>query len=59
MTTETNNPGYPSVNLNLNVRGLTPSTALAINELIAQGRDIFKFGLGQSRSPCRAPSSRR
>ena len=63
MTTETNNPGYPSVNLNLNVRGLTLSTTLAINELsaelIAQGRDIFKFGLGQSRSPCRAPSSRR
>ncbi|TDI47928.1 MAG: aminotransferase class I/II-fold pyridoxal phosphate-dependent enzyme [Acidobacteria bacterium] len=58
MTTETNNPGktsYPSVNLNLNVRGLTPSATLAINELsaelIAQGRDIFKFGLGQSPFP--------
>jgi len=62
MTSETNNSGntgYPSVNLNLNVRGLTPSTTLAINELsaklIEQGRDIIKFGLGQSPFPVPRP----
>ena len=62
MTSETNNTGntdYPSVNLNLNVRGLTPSTTLAINELsaelIEQGRDIIKFGLGQSPFPVPRP----
>ncbi len=45
----------PSVNLNLNVRGLLPSATLAINErsaeLIASGRDIIKLGLGQSPFP--------
>ena len=59
MTSENNNTGYPSVNLNLNVRGLTPSTTLAINELsaelIEQGRDIIKFGLGQSPFPVPRP----
>ncbi len=49
----------PSVNLNLNVRGLKPSATLAINELsaelIAQGREIIKFGLGQSPFPVAAP----
>ncbi len=43
------------VNLNLNVRGLTPSATLAINEqsnkLIKSGRKIFKLGLGQSPFP--------
>ena len=49
----------PSINLNLNVRGLKPSATLAINELsaelIAEGRDIIKFGLGQSPFPVAAP----
>lgn len=45
----------PDVNLNLNVRGLKPSATLAINEksneLIAQGRTVYKLGLGQSPFP--------
>lgn len=48
-----------SINLNLNVRGLTPSATLAINEksadLIAQGREIFRLGLGQSPFPVPGP----
>lgn len=44
-----------NVNLNLNVRGLSPSATLAINEhsneLIAQGRTVYKLGLGQSPFP--------
>lgn len=44
-----------AVNLNLNVRGLSPSSTLAINErsnqLIKQGRNIYKLGLGQSPFP--------
>lgn len=44
-----------AVNLNLNVRGLAPSSTLAINErsnqLIKQGRTIYKLGLGQSPFP--------
>lgn len=44
-----------AVNLNLNVRGLSPSSTLAINErsnqLIKQGRTIYKLGLGQSPFP--------
>lgn len=52
-------PVAPSVNLNLNVRGLSPSVTLAINELsqrLAQeGRDIFKLGLGQSPFPIPTP----
>ena len=43
------------VNLNLNVRGLAPSSTLAINEksnaLKATGMEIFKLGLGQSPFP--------
>lgn len=54
-TRDTQNALVPSVNLNLNVRGLTPSATLAINErsaeLIAQGRDVIKLGLGQSPFP--------
>ena len=46
---------YPTVNLNLNVRGLTPSATLAINErsaeLVEQGREVFRLGLGQSPFP--------
>ncbi|MBN2611639.1 MAG: pyridoxal phosphate-dependent aminotransferase [Bacteroidales bacterium] len=43
------------INLNLNVRGLSPSATLAINEqcnrLIKQGKKIYKLGLGQSPFP--------
>jgi aspartate aminotransferase len=43
------------VNLNLNVRGLEPSATLAINErsrqLIKEGREVFRLGLGQSPFP--------
>ncbi len=43
------------VNLNLNVRGLSPSATLAINEhsnsLIKEGKRVFKLGLGQSPFP--------
>jgi len=43
------------VHLNLNVRGMAPSATVAINELsdelLAQGRKIFKLGLGQSPFP--------
>ncbi|HAP58348.1 MAG TPA: aspartate aminotransferase [Cytophagales bacterium] len=44
-----------SKNLNLNVRGLQPSATLAINEqsnaLIAEGKQVYKLGLGQSPFP--------
>jgi len=43
------------VSLNLNVRGLTESATLAINnqskQLISQGKHVFKLGLGQSPFP--------
>lgn len=43
------------VNLNLNVRGLAPSATLAINEksaeLRAQGKPVYRLGLGQSPFP--------
>ena len=49
----------PTVHLNLNVRGLSPSATLAINErsalLIQDGRRIFKLGLGQSPFPVPEP----
>ncbi len=42
-------------NLNLNVRGLKPSSTLAINErcnqLISEGKKVYKYGLGQSPFP--------
>lgn len=45
----------PSIDLNLNVRGLGQSATLAVNELAAelvrQGRTVFKLGLGQSPFP--------
>jgi aspartate aminotransferase len=48
-------PGSPEVYLNLNVRGLSPSATLAINErsrrLADAGRDIYRLGLGQSPFP--------
>lgn len=43
------------MSLNLNVRGLPVSATLAINEksnkLLAEGKQIYKFGLGQSPFP--------
>ena len=43
------------VNLNLNVRGLNQSATLVINErsnqLIQQGKTVYKLGLGQSPFP--------
>lgn len=54
-TRDTKNDVAPFVNLNLNVRGLLPSATLAINErsaeLVAEGRDVIKLGLGQSPFP--------
>ena len=45
----------PDKNLNLYVRGMKSSATVAINErsdaLKAEGRDIIKFGLGQSPFP--------
>jgi aspartate aminotransferase len=45
----------PGMNLNLRVRGLGKSPTVAINErsdqLRAEGRDIYKLGLGQSPFP--------
>ncbi|RUO24023.1 aspartate aminotransferase [Aliidiomarina minuta] len=45
----------PAVQINLNVRGMKPSATVAINErsaaLQAQGREVFKLGLGQSPFP--------
>lgn len=45
--------------LNLNVRGMGPSATVAINEhsnaLIAEGRRIYKLGLGQSPFPVPRP----
>ena len=49
----------PDVHLNLNVRGLSPSSTLAINErsdaLRRRGRRIYKLGLGQSPFPVPDP----
>ena len=49
----------PEVHLNLNVRGMTPSATVAINErcdeLLRQNRRIFKLGLGQSPFPVPEP----
>jgi len=49
----------PAVNLNLNVRGMTPSATVAINErcdeLRRQNRKIYKLGLGQSPFPVPGP----
>ena len=44
-----------AIHLNLNVRGLATSATLAINEkseeIIAQGKPVFRLGLGQSPFP--------
>jgi len=49
----------PDVNLNLNVRGLPVSATLEINErsnfLRAEGKKIYKLGLGQSPFPVPQP----
>jgi len=49
----------PKVNLNLNVRGLARSATLRINELsnelISQGQNVYKLGLGQSPFPVPKP----
>lgn len=49
----------PSVQLNLNVRGLRPSATMAIqarcDELRREGRNIFRLGLGQSPFPVPQP----
>jgi aspartate aminotransferase len=49
----------PEVHLNLNVRGLTQSATLAINERSAalrrEGRQVFRMGLGQSPFPVPEP----
>jgi len=51
--THNQNPFH--INLNLNVRGLEPSATLAINEksrqLIREGKEVFRLGLGQSPFP--------
>lgn len=51
--------GTPYTHLNLNVRGMKPSATVAINErsndLIAQGRTVYKLGLGQSPFPVAPP----
>ncbi len=50
-----NQPRSPEVYLNLNVRGMGNSATLAINEhskrLQAQGRQVYRLGLGQSPFP--------
>ena len=50
---------FPDVHLNLNVRGLSQSATLAINErcaeLHAQGKEVFRLGLGQSPFPVAGP----
>ncbi len=55
-----NNKNYShQINLNLNVRGLPQSATLMINEksnqLISEGRKIYKLGLGQSPFPVPEP----
>jgi aspartate aminotransferase len=49
----------PTVQINLNIRGMKPSPTVAINErcneMLAQGREVFKLGLGQSPFPVPEP----
>jgi aspartate aminotransferase len=51
--------GQHEVHLNLNVRGLPVSATLGINEesnrLLAEGKQIYKLGLGQSPFPVPGP----
>ena len=47
------------VHINLNVRGMSPSATVAINErcneLLEKGLEIYKLGLGQSPFPVPEP----
>lgn len=58
-TTRNRRHNGPEVHLNLNVRGMGQSATLAINErsadLAAAGRQVYRFGLGQSPFPVPAP----
>lgn len=53
--THGNRTNAPTIHLNPNIKGLTPSATLAINEAIAelirQGQHILNLGLGQSPFP--------
>lgn len=55
----TDTPLSPEIHLNLNVRGMRPSATVAINErcnaMLAEGREIYKLGLGQSPFPVPEP----
>ena len=55
----TSHAHVPAVHLNLNVRGLSSSAPLGVNErsaaLIRDGREVFKLGLGQSPFPVPEP----
>jgi aspartate aminotransferase len=59
MLVEMTSTPLASPHLNPNVLGLPPSATLAINErsdeLISQGRKVFKLGLGQSPFPVPGP----
>jgi aspartate aminotransferase len=50
---------HPDISLNLNVRGLSQSATLSINErceeLRKEGKTVYKLGLGQSPFPVPAP----
>ena len=54
MNTAQNHPS-PDIHLNLNVRGLPLSATLRIselsNQLLREGRQVYKMGLGQSPFP--------
>lgn len=54
-----NNNAHLPTSLNLNVRGLKTSSTLAINELsrqmISEGKEVFRLGLGQSPFPVPDP----
>jgi len=49
----------PEVNLNLNVRGISASSTVALNErcnaMLDAGKDVYKLGLGQSPFPVVEP----
>jgi aspartate aminotransferase len=51
--------GSPEVHINLNIRGMKPSSTVAMNErcdeMLSEGRRIFKLGLGQSPFPVPEP----
>lgn len=59
MNTTIAEPYRHEVHLNLNVRGLPLSPTLAINEtsrdLISQGKEVYRLGLGQSPFPVPEP----